>query len=460
MAFNRKIQGAHIIELMKEVYGFNYPPTERGPGVPRNVDGWEGFTEGTVNGNYLVNLKMPPGSPPDNGRRRVVLTFIEPGGADAVPVKDLDFYLGLLSHIGENSLTVKDDHGRQVRFRVPSPYRAKSDHPDKLGPQYVNYTYYELDHDMSMNGYRSLDHKKDPELVQQTRPVIVSPFIDGIMADKALAGQKPKKSLQGVSVNTFWEGGRSHREEQNPDFYPLKICYAFGRAIAAWHKIASTYPETLENRMGVEKWPELLSDVQQEKHAKKINNEVGEGFVENQLTPMIEDLVDRWKEVSENLPKGKIHGDAFPDNVIMTGIGNEKGVIDNKIRGTIDAGIIDPWAACDDALMIDVGIILSSWCVNKEGELLPENAQAFLAGYDSVRQRTPEEVKATPLAAEVGAARFALTRSHMRTADDGDVSKTLRSPLEMLERSKAFAEATKLRPNYFEPPNQTMIGGI
>ncbi len=457
MAFNRKVEGAHIIEILKELYGFNFPPTEDRPGVPRNVDGWEGIAEGTVNGNYLVEMLMPRGDAPDNGNRRLVITFLEDGGVDAVPRQDIDFYMSLLSHIRHNCLSINDDDGRQVRFRVPAPYRANSEHPDKLGPLWVDYTYTPLDNDISMTEYRRM--RESGEYATETKPIIVSPFINGAPASHALDGQEPKMFLKGKTVDEFWENGRSHREPQNPDFFPLKVCYSFGRALAAFHLAAMDFPgEKKENRMGVDKWLDILSGV--EEHAQKVDKHVGkEGFVKDRLSHHIHALVEQWEKDAKGLPKGFIHGDPFPDNVLMTGIANHLGKMDKKVRGTIDVGIIDPWAACYDTLLLDIGIVLGSWATTKDGKIIPENAKAFLAGYDKVRQRSPEEIRLTSLAAEVGSARFALTRANMRIDLDPDMTIKLRDPSEMLDRANNFKRLEMAHPNALEPNTVSLRNG-
>jgi homoserine kinase type II len=83
----------------------------------------------------------------------------------------------------------------------------------------------------------------------------------------------------------------------------------------------------------------------------------------------------------EDLPRGLIHGDAFPDNTIFQG---------NELRAILD------WEeACTDTLLIDVGVTINGFCFpgnELDGELL----LAFLGGYESVRILTERERKLLP----------------------------------------------------------------
>ena len=90
-------------------------------------------------------------------------------------------------------------------------------------------------------------------------------------------------------------------------------------------------------------------------------------------------LKENWLK---NLPKGIIHADLFPDNILFE---------NNKI-----SGIIDFYFSCNDFFAFEIAICFNALCFDGMKENLSFNvtkAKNFIDGYTSIRQLTSEEKK-------------------------------------------------------------------
>ena len=104
-------------------------------------------------------------------------------------------------------------------------------------------------------------------------------------------------------------------------------------------------------------------------------------------------LKDHWPR---DLPRGVIHADLFPDNVLF--VGEEV------------SGLIDFYFACTDQLAYDVAICVNAWCFEPDGSFNITKGLAFFSGYEAVRKLSDEEAGAFIILARGAALRFALTR--------------------------------------------------
>ena len=121
-----------------------------------------------------------------------------------------------------------------------------------------------------------------------------------------------------------------------------------------------------------------------------------------------------------DLPKGPIHADYFPDNVLF-----EDGAV---------SGVIDFYFGCVDALAYDLAIALSAWGFDGEGRDIPGAVEAFRRGYESVRPLSSAETRALPRLGEAAALRFTLTRLHDRIFHDPTKLVTPKDPAAFLRR--------------------------
>jgi homoserine kinase type II len=242
------------------------------------------------------------------------------------------------------------------------------------------------------------------------------PFYLGLMehlAEHGVTCPTPVRNLEGKNLSrlagrpaalvTFLEGFWVRRP--TPDH-----CAAVGRALAELHLGGNGFALQRANALGLSGWRALY---------ERFSDRAAE--VAPDLKPLIEgELAFLEKNWPHSLPEGVIHADLFPDNVFFIG---------DKL-----SGLIDFYFACNDALAYDVAVSLNAWCFEKDMSFNITKGQAFLRGYEEVRQLTPAERAAMPTLARGAALRFLLTRAYdlLNTPKDALVSP--KNPIEYVRR--------------------------
>jgi len=136
-------------------------------------------------------------------------------------------------------------------------------------------------------------------------------------------------------------------------------------------------------------------------------------------------LGDPW---TDDLPRGPIHADYFPDNVLFE-------------DGTV-SGVIDFYFGCTDLLAYDLAIALSAWGFDGTGSPIPGAVEAFRRGYERLRPLTLAEAAALPRLGEAAAIRFTLTRLHDRIFHDPTKLVTPKDPGAFFKRAAWWREAS------------------
>lgn len=193
---------------------------------------------------------------------------------------------------------------------------------------------------------------------------------------------------------------------------------AVGAALAQVHLAAAGFGGTRANSMGPLAWRQLLGDCGHD-GLESIHPELAH-IVERELAV----LATRWPE---GLPRGVIHADLFPDNVLMLG---------ERVTG-----LIDFYFACTDILAYDVAVTHAAWCFSADGtRFLPALSAALLQGYQSVRPLSPEERAALPVLARGASMRFLATRAYdwLNTPDDALVTR--KDPMAFARRLEFYAD--------------------
>jgi len=194
-------------------------------------------------------------------------------------------------------------------------------------------------------------------------------------------------------------------------------CAVVGALLASIHVAAVEYDASLDNWRGAA-WRESFAIRLEPKLSRDENALIAE---ENRYQAMHDDTV---------LPRGIIHGDLFRDNVLWDEDGN--------------AGVIDFYFACDDALLYDVAIAVNDWCVNPDANLDRERAAAFLHGYETRRPLEAMEADLWSAMLRRAALRTWLGRlgyTHFPVASEITISKDHGFSRRLLEHHIAHAHA-------------------
>ena len=219
-------------------------------------------------------------------------------------------------------------------------------------------------------------------------------------------------------------------------------CAAVGKALAQMHLSLANFHEKRPNDFGIDSWSQLAKDCGD-------LDSITAGLSDT-VKAELDFLLRRWPK---NLPSHVIHGDLFPDNVLMTDAQSTK---DTKITG-----LIDFYFAASDARAYDLAITHAAWSFSDHGEAFHDKiAVALMHGYLSVLPLTDDEITAFPVLVRGAALRFLLTRSFDWLNPSSDALVTRKSPIPFLRRLCHYQniDPTTLvpaRPNNADSPNMT-----
>lgn len=130
---------------------------------------------------------------------------------------------------------------------------------------------------------------------------------------------------------------------------------------------------------------------------------------------LMQEEFEQYQRINfSELPRGIIHADLFPDNVLFT--------------GSQLTGVLDLYDACEDTLLYDVAITLNAWCRSASGELDPHRSEAFLQHYQQQRPFTVQEQEHWPLMRRFAAMRFWLGRLNYQLQATGNALVLYKDP--------------------------------
>lgn len=128
------------------------------------------------------------------------------------------------------------------------------------------------------------------------------------------------------------------------------------------------------------------------------------------------------EKIPSDLPKGIIHADLFPDNVLF----------ENKKV----SGVIDFYMACNDDLAYDLAIMLNSWCFEKDFSFNKTKAEKLLNIYNTIRPLQQNEFDNFRLLGIASSIRFMCSRLHDYFIRDDNAIVNVKDPAEYIEKLK------------------------
>lgn len=242
------------------------------------------------------------------------------------------------------------------------------------------------------------------------------PFFLGLMEHLASAGLtcplpvrdrtgEMLRELEGrpAAIITFLEGVWIRRPRP-------QHCQAVGEALARMHLCGEGFGRKRPNALSVDAWRPLYESFGEDADMISIG-------LAGDIRRELDALESAWPG---DLPRGIIHADLFPDNVLF-------------LRDEI-SGFIDFYFACNDMLVYDLAICLNAWCFETDGSFNVTKARGLLNSYSRVRPLEKAEIEALPILARGAALRFLLTRVYdwLNTSEDAFVRP--KDPMEYARR--------------------------
>ena len=204
-----------------------------------------------------------------------------------------------------------------------------------------------------------------------------------------------------ASVLTFLDGKStlSVTEEQ---------AYQLGLILGKIHNISINLEIKRENPLGLDSFPKLI----------KNSKSTAETFSKDLNINMLEEYNRIKSNWPEGLPKGIIHADLFPDNILFH---------EGQISGVIDFSF-----SCNDFLSYDLSICINAWCF-KDGEFDISLSRNLLKGYQKERKLSHAEIEKLPILCSGSALRFLLTRLVDWRVNDKNAMVTPKNPNEFIK---------------------------
>ncbi|MBY0282877.1 MAG: homoserine kinase [Sphingomonas sp.] len=193
---------------------------------------------------------------------------------------------------------------------------------------------------------------------------------------------------------------------------------AAGAALGQMHQAVSDFALLRTNSMGVDSWAPLFDRCGSnlDRIAPGLHDDAGR---------MLDNVLAAWP-ADDVLPRGAIHADLFPDNMLMLG---------DKVTG-----LIDFYFACTDFRSFDLAVMHSAWAFDATGERYGDAiGRALIDGYRTEVALTEAEIAALPALARGACLRFFLSRAWDWLNTPADALVTRKDPLAYLRRYHHYA---------------------
>lgn len=190
-----------------------------------------------------------------------------------------------------------------------------------------------------------------------------------------------------------------------------------GAALGAMHAALADFPLSRANGLGLAGWHEL---------AKRCGPAGLEAITPGLAARIAHELAWLDHHWPRGLPQGVVHGDLFPDNVLM--------------RGDEVGGLIDFYFAATEVRSWDLAVTHAAWSFSADGSCYDAAiGDAIIAGYDSVLDRSDAEHSAFLALARGACLRFLLTRAFDWVNTPPGALVVRKDPLAFLRRLDHYA---------------------
>ena len=219
------------------------------------------------------------------------------------------------------------------------------------------------------------------------------PILD---ADHKLINNFNKKK---IAIFSFLNGKSKKNWSENN-------CFSIGKMLGQFHSVNKNLKKKIINEFSLDFWKKIFKKMSKSQLDSLIPG------IHKLLKAELEFLNSNWPQ---NLPKGAIHADLFPDNVFFDG---------KKI-----SGILDFYFSCNDFLIYDLAVTINAWCFN-EGKFNQLFFKQIIKGYQSNRKLTDKEKKQFNIILRGASLRFLLTRLYDYINKKKNSVVTLKDPVE------------------------------
>jgi len=200
----------------------------------------------------------------------------------------------------------------------------------------------------------------------------------------------------------------------------LADCSALGSMLALLHKNVVEIAGARPNPLSLSGWLKLADSCRKDADRFKVG-------LAAEIDAELEFLKANWPTA---LPRGIIHGDLFPDNVLFDG---------SRI-----SGVIDFYFSCTDFFAYDLAVCINAWCFNADHTFSETNAQALMKSYQFEKSLSEEERTALPILLRGSSLRFLLTRLY-------DWSNQVEGALVTVKDPSEYCDILAFHRNHFIP---------
>lgn len=206
--------------------------------------------------------------------------------------------------------------------------------------------------------------------------------------------------------------------------------FAAGAALGKMQSGLSDFALDRPNSMGIDSWAPLLA------RCGTDLDRIAPGL-HRRLALALDEVLACWPASrsgdvphATDLPRGAIHADLFPDNVLMLG---------NRV-----SGLIDFYFSCTDIRAYDLAIMHTAWTFDADGQpLAPDIGRALIGGYDGAFGLSDVERQSMGVLAKGACIRFALSRAWDWLHTPADALVTRKDPLAYMRRLDFYADHAK-----------------